>query len=116
MSNTEDRIRGRVSSAILDKVNRLFRNDDAGVWVELLQNARRRSQYPSGRDRGSGPSVPNHRGRQRLRNPEFPELADLWVSLSGVPACVRLRIPLEWASLRCAIPRWRSTVGGSGLL
>ena len=41
MNNTEDRIRGRVSSAILDKVNRLFRNDDAGVWVELLQNARR---------------------------------------------------------------------------
>ena len=40
-SNTKDRIRGRVSSAILDKVNRLFRNDDAGVWVELLQNARR---------------------------------------------------------------------------
>lgn len=37
----DERIRGRVSSAILDKANRLFRNDDAGVWVELLQNARR---------------------------------------------------------------------------
>lgn len=34
-------IRGQISPAILDKVNRLFRNDDAGVWIELLQNARR---------------------------------------------------------------------------
>lgn len=41
MSHTGERIRGEVSPAILDKVNRLFRNDDAGVWVELLQNARR---------------------------------------------------------------------------
>jgi hypothetical protein len=41
MTNTQNRIRGQISSAILDKVNRLFRNDDAGVWVELLQNARR---------------------------------------------------------------------------
>ena len=41
MGKTVERVRGRVSPAILDKVNRLFRNDDAGVWVELLQNARR---------------------------------------------------------------------------
>lgn len=41
MSNTQQRIRGQISPAILDKVNRLFRNHDAGVWVELLQNARR---------------------------------------------------------------------------
>ncbi|MCZ2076613.1 MAG: hypothetical protein LC130_16650 [Bryobacterales bacterium] len=41
MGTTVERVRGRVSAAILDKVNRLFRNDDAGIWVELLQNARR---------------------------------------------------------------------------
>ncbi|MCL4499211.1 MAG: hypothetical protein M1335_03080 [Chloroflexi bacterium] len=41
MSNAGQRIRGQVSPALLDKVGRLFRNDDAGVWVELLQNARR---------------------------------------------------------------------------
>lgn len=41
MGKTVEQVRGRVSPAILDKVNRLFRNDDAGVWVELLQNARR---------------------------------------------------------------------------
>lgn len=41
MSKTQERIRGQISPAILDKVNRLFRNDDAGVWIELLQNARR---------------------------------------------------------------------------
>ena len=27
----------------LEKADRLFRNDDAGVWIELLQNARRAS-------------------------------------------------------------------------
>ena len=32
---------GAVNAAILEKVDRLFRNDDAGVWTELLQNARR---------------------------------------------------------------------------
>ncbi len=41
MSKTQRGIRGQISPAILDKVNRLFRNDDAGVWIELLQNARR---------------------------------------------------------------------------
>ena len=41
MSNTGQRICGQVSPAILDKVNRLFRNDETGIWVELLQNARR---------------------------------------------------------------------------
>lgn len=41
MGQVAERIRGRVSPAILDKVNRLFRNDDAGVFVEVLQNARR---------------------------------------------------------------------------
>lgn len=40
MSKTQQGIRGQISPAILDKVNRLFRNDDAGVWIELLQNAR----------------------------------------------------------------------------
>lgn len=34
-------VRATVNPAILDKVDRLFRNDDYGVWVELLQNARR---------------------------------------------------------------------------
>ena len=32
---------GAVNVALLEKADRLFRNDDAGVWVELLQNARR---------------------------------------------------------------------------
>jgi hypothetical protein len=34
-------ISGRVNTAILNKADRLFRNDDAGIWTELLQNARR---------------------------------------------------------------------------
>jgi len=34
-------ISGRVNAAILNKADRLFRNDDAGIWTELLQNARR---------------------------------------------------------------------------
>ncbi len=34
-------IRGAVNVALLDKADRLFRNDDEGVWIELLQNARR---------------------------------------------------------------------------
>jgi hypothetical protein len=33
----------KVHQGILAKADRLFRNDDAGVWVELLQNARRAS-------------------------------------------------------------------------
>ncbi|HET9281225.1 MAG TPA: ATP-binding protein [Candidatus Angelobacter sp.] len=34
-------IRAEVHQGILAKADRLFRNDDAGVWVELLQNVRR---------------------------------------------------------------------------
>lgn len=34
-------IRGKVNVAMLEKADRLFRNDDDGVWIELLQNARR---------------------------------------------------------------------------
>jgi hypothetical protein len=34
-------IRAKVSNGILSKADRLFKNDDAGIWVELLQNARR---------------------------------------------------------------------------
>ena len=41
MQLKRETILGRVNAAILDKAERLFRNDDAGVWTELLQNARR---------------------------------------------------------------------------
>ena len=41
MESTTQTISGRVNAAILNKADRLFRNDDAGVWTELLQNARR---------------------------------------------------------------------------
>lgn len=41
MESTIQTISGRVNTAILNKADRLFRNDDAGVWTELLQNARR---------------------------------------------------------------------------
>jgi hypothetical protein len=34
-------ISAKVHGGILEKADRLFRNDDAGVWIELLQNARR---------------------------------------------------------------------------
>jgi hypothetical protein len=34
-------IRAQISPTILSKADRLFRNDDAGVFVELLQNGRR---------------------------------------------------------------------------
>lgn len=34
-------VRATISPTILSKADRLFRNDDAGVFVELLQNARR---------------------------------------------------------------------------
>jgi hypothetical protein len=34
-------ISAKVHEGILEKADRLFRNDDAGVWIELLQNARR---------------------------------------------------------------------------
>ena len=41
MKSASETIRGKVNVAILDKADRLFRNDDAGVWTEVLQNARR---------------------------------------------------------------------------
>ena len=34
-------IRGSVDSALLNKADRLFQNSDDGLWIELLQNARR---------------------------------------------------------------------------
>lgn len=34
-------ISGKVNLALLDKADRLFRNDDAGPLIEVLQNARR---------------------------------------------------------------------------
>jgi hypothetical protein len=34
-------IRGRAAAGFISKADRLFRNDDAGTFVELLQNARR---------------------------------------------------------------------------
>ena len=34
-------IRGQLGQGVLDKVDRLFRNDDQSTWVEILQNARR---------------------------------------------------------------------------
>lgn len=41
MDGTVECIHAEVSRAVLDKADRLFRNDDAGIWAELLQNARR---------------------------------------------------------------------------
>lgn len=38
---TDKTIRGGVDVALLDKADRLFRNDDEGIWIEVLQNARR---------------------------------------------------------------------------
>ena len=34
-------IRGSVGARLLSKADRLFRNDDTGIWIEVLQNARR---------------------------------------------------------------------------
>ncbi|HET9184343.1 MAG TPA: ATP-binding protein [Candidatus Angelobacter sp.] len=34
-------IRGKVDAGILQKADRLFRNDDRGIFIEILQNARR---------------------------------------------------------------------------
>jgi Histidine kinase-, DNA gyrase B-, and HSP90-like ATPase len=34
-------IRGSVNVALLDKADRLFCNNDEGIWIEVLQNARR---------------------------------------------------------------------------
>lgn len=38
---TPESIRGGVDVALLDKADRLFRNDNEGIWIEVLQNARR---------------------------------------------------------------------------
>lgn len=41
MTTHLETITGMVSPAVLGKADRLFRNDDTGVWSEILQNARR---------------------------------------------------------------------------
>src|SRR5437764_11643083 len=41
MEPTSQTICGKVTLALLEKADRLFRNDDEGTWVEVLQNARR---------------------------------------------------------------------------
>lgn len=41
MKSISETVRGKVNVALLDKADRLFRNDDAGIWTEILQNARR---------------------------------------------------------------------------
>ena len=41
MTSASETVRGKVNVALLDKADRLFRNDDAGIWTEILQNARR---------------------------------------------------------------------------
>src|SRR5579864_4581682 len=41
MNSSIETISGNVNAGILDKADRLFRNSDAGVWTEILQNARR---------------------------------------------------------------------------
>lgn len=41
MKSQFETISGKVNVAMLEKADRLFRNDDDGVWIELLQNARR---------------------------------------------------------------------------
>lgn len=41
MTSTSETIVGRVNPALLKKADRLFRNDDNGVWTEILQNSRR---------------------------------------------------------------------------
>lgn len=41
MTTHLETITGMVSPAMLGKADRLFRNDDTGVWSEILQNARR---------------------------------------------------------------------------
>ena len=40
MSSPET-VSGRVGPRLLDKADRLFRNDTPGIWIEILQNARR---------------------------------------------------------------------------
>src|SRR5712692_9026948 len=41
MKTTVETITGKVNLAMLDKADRLFRNDDEGTLIEVLQNARR---------------------------------------------------------------------------
>lgn len=41
MKSASETVRGKVNYALLDKADRLFRKDDAGIWTEILQNARR---------------------------------------------------------------------------
>ncbi len=41
MASRSEIISGCVNAALLDKADCFFKNDDDGVWIELLQNARR---------------------------------------------------------------------------
>src|SRR5260370_41221534 len=41
MQSSSYAIRGKVGAGILNKADRLFRNDDLGTFVEVLQNSRR---------------------------------------------------------------------------
>jgi hypothetical protein len=41
MKSECETISAKVNVAMLEKADRLFRNDDDGIWIELLQNARR---------------------------------------------------------------------------
>src|SRR5579872_1508238 len=41
MNQTTHTIRAAVSRGILSKADRLFKNDNVGIWIEVLQNARR---------------------------------------------------------------------------
>ncbi len=41
MKSERETISAKVNVAMLEKADRLFRNDDDGIWIELLQNARR---------------------------------------------------------------------------
>jgi len=41
MNTTMETVRAAVGPGILAKADRLFKNDDPGIWIEILQNARR---------------------------------------------------------------------------
>lgn len=41
MDSSTGTIRGAVGHGILKKVDRLFKNDNNGIWIEVIQNARR---------------------------------------------------------------------------
>jgi hypothetical protein len=41
MNSQPESVRGKVDVGLLDKADRLFRNDNESLWVEILQNARR---------------------------------------------------------------------------